>query len=614
MNDVMTELLDELRRSSDKFEDTLLLVMSDHGQNMHGDHGGATWEEVDSFLFAMSMKKRPFEVPQKFRTPCRSFPEYGSEACYSAIPQINLAPSLALLLGFAIPYGSLGTVSPELWFLASSQTAERDHQHWIQSYADALQVNSAQVQRYLKAYSTAFTASSLSQASDAELGAILERAEESKKLSYVGGSDSVGSTEDAQERIRQLEQAILLYQTYLAGVADIARAAWTQFTPGYMVLGVILLVVSAFLILTLFVSVRSRLDTAIALVGLVLQPAGLLSNSFIVAEDSVVHFCQTTIILLLLGAVVHGQAARPAHGWRDGFYSICLIGASWQVSMILQEDHYSSKTRLMWSLCCLLTTGCLSTSSSSSVWVHSICGIDLRVSAEDISVKPADRIPRGRVTYPSSRGEEQNKHPVRVTDSDGTIPDVSNQRWCELMTMLDRDLQFWFPLLLALIASFWIFSELVASPDDSTSKLSASVFQWPKQMSGEEQAYISNGIPRLVYALALVCLPLRNGFQTLVYRRESHLTHTAGVADEADGKLPWLGRVAVACLRRNLLLVATLTLVLGPACAPVMLCSMFLACYLLVRAETRELSTLDDDVMLCAVPVTETCPPGRAQL
>eukprot|EP00961_Rhodomonas_salina_P022169 298088-Rhodomonas_salina.1 len=34
--------------------ETLLLLFGDHGQTISGDHGGATLEEVESFLFAFS--------------------------------------------------------------------------------------------------------------------------------------------------------------------------------------------------------------------------------------------------------------------------------------------------------------------------------------------------------------------------------------------------------------------------------------------------------------------------------------------------------------------------------------------------------------------------------
>ncbi len=62
------------------------------------------------------------------------------------VDQIDLAPSLALLLGFPIPFGSLGKVIPELFFTGDD---------WLSRYRslnEALFVNAVQVLEYLREY------------------------------------------------------------------------------------------------------------------------------------------------------------------------------------------------------------------------------------------------------------------------------------------------------------------------------------------------------------------------------------------------------------------------------------------------------------------------------
>lgn len=44
-------------------ENTMLLVMGDHGQTLNGDHGGGTAEEVETAIFALSSKNPPTTLP-----------------------------------------------------------------------------------------------------------------------------------------------------------------------------------------------------------------------------------------------------------------------------------------------------------------------------------------------------------------------------------------------------------------------------------------------------------------------------------------------------------------------------------------------------------------------
>ncbi|EEB08357.1 pig-O [Schizosaccharomyces japonicus yFS275] len=84
-------------------EDTLLVVMGDHGMDKKGDHGGDSFEECNSALWLYS--KRP------------AFKRLNDERNdVNTVLQVDLAPTLSLLLGNPIPYGSLGSIIPEPFY------------------------------------------------------------------------------------------------------------------------------------------------------------------------------------------------------------------------------------------------------------------------------------------------------------------------------------------------------------------------------------------------------------------------------------------------------------------------------------------------------------------
>lgn len=124
-------------------DDTLLVLMGDHGMDRKGDHGGDTELETTAAVWFYS-KGRPLlhpsaQIPPQL-LPREIFP--GATVPHRSIQQIDLVPTLALLLGLPIPYNSLGSVVPELfWHDLEGRTFNR-----------ALELNSAQVKQYLQTY------------------------------------------------------------------------------------------------------------------------------------------------------------------------------------------------------------------------------------------------------------------------------------------------------------------------------------------------------------------------------------------------------------------------------------------------------------------------------
>lgn len=68
-------------------ESTFLLVMGDHGQTLNGDHGGGTAEEVETSIFAMSLKDPPCSIPAELDTSFCKLDLDGNELCIGTFQQ-----------------------------------------------------------------------------------------------------------------------------------------------------------------------------------------------------------------------------------------------------------------------------------------------------------------------------------------------------------------------------------------------------------------------------------------------------------------------------------------------------------------------------------------------
>ena len=131
-----------LRRAIDALSDdkTVLVVMGDHGMDAKGDHGGESDDEVEAALWLYS--KQPFFGRLE---PGHAAPP--PDAKTRPVAQIDLVPTLALLLGLPIPFNNLGAPIPEAFIGA-------DGKGWG-NLADANALAAAQIERYQRAYAEA---------------------------------------------------------------------------------------------------------------------------------------------------------------------------------------------------------------------------------------------------------------------------------------------------------------------------------------------------------------------------------------------------------------------------------------------------------------------------
>ncbi|KOS19031.1 GPI ethanolamine phosphate transferase 3 [Escovopsis weberi] len=142
MNDFVARLTESID------DDTLLVVMGDHGMDGKGDHGGESDDEVEAALWMYS--KRPVFG--------RTAPEHAippATAKIRPVNQIDLVPTLALLLGIPIPFNNLGKPIEEAFAGPSGDD-------WA-NLATVSRIASAGIERYQESY---FAARGMSRASE----------------------------------------------------------------------------------------------------------------------------------------------------------------------------------------------------------------------------------------------------------------------------------------------------------------------------------------------------------------------------------------------------------------------------------------------------------------
>ena len=276
----------ETLRADARFAETLFFVFGDHGMTDHGDHGGGTADETESFLL----------VYHPWASKCTESGKMPDET----MPQVDFAPTLASLVGVPIPYGNLGTVNEKIFNIAHGGKPRDDDA--FTAYSHAVFSNAEQIWTYINTYGDAERSSPF-------------RAEDETRL-----RDVMHRMTRESNPTRKLTHAL----EFMKMTADIARAQWAEFGLWRMTIGFVALVgavsanafaayaltyddgdnahTSTTLMKTTKDEANNEDYTIVATVGVVLvalASVSRLSNSYVVEERSMSQFLFATYVVAL---------------------------------------------------------------------------------------------------------------------------------------------------------------------------------------------------------------------------------------------------------------------------------------------------------------------------
>ena len=203
--------------------ETLLVVMGDHGMDIKGDHGGESDDEVEAALWMYSKKGI-----------------FGRDSIESALPprtakerpvgQIDLVPTLALLLGLPIPYNNLGAPIREAFIGRSGSN--------LKILASVNALAAAQINRYLEKYSIARGLESHIITGPKALWT---------RASSIWAEIVTSKTND----VGQYRHASITFSEYQVETLRICRSLWARFDITSMLAGIVVLLM-ALMVLILY--------------------------------------------------------------------------------------------------------------------------------------------------------------------------------------------------------------------------------------------------------------------------------------------------------------------------------------------------------------------------
>jgi hypothetical protein len=279
--------------------DALLLVFGDHGMSDDGNHGGASREETDSGLFVYS--KEPFDLApdtewypgQEARSPWQVAPVQSRASLPRMVSQVDLVPTLSLLLGIPVPYSSMGGIIPEL--LVGQSPGTLSH---------SLLANSLQVLRYVRRLGQ----------EGADVSPSVLHDLEHELYTAMHMHYRLLSGEDDEEGHANVNVA---YKRFLDSALELGRSIFTEFDLPLMTIGVVLLVIALALLAAPVVVSRAAegrhfkvKDPASVYVAAVLVWA--LVHAAAGISDNGIHLEPTAHAVAVIILAILGQRAMAA--------------------------------------------------------------------------------------------------------------------------------------------------------------------------------------------------------------------------------------------------------------------------------------------------------------
>ena len=343
-------LMDRLDESDESCH--AAIIFGDHGMTADGNHGGGTEEEIAAALFvhlsrgcpapAMSYRTSSDKNDKADGTPSNPYPlqlemQRKSElvdAVFGAVHQIDLVPTLSMLLGLPIPFANLGSIAPSL---VPGFTAEQA--------ATALALNAAQVWRYFTVYSE--QANRLPGLRDLEqdLDMAVSVFQKAVKAAVSVDAQDESQAQDSDDYV----QAAILFKSFLQNALELGQRVWTRFdgfgmTGGICVLGIGLILFALPLILELLRGMSKSLYIPVSHISEMVLAAifmlflcGLLtfSNSYILEEENSIMYC-LAVLSMALALRIRGTTSIAANtSGSSGETILSSLTTPWKMVLVI---------------------------------------------------------------------------------------------------------------------------------------------------------------------------------------------------------------------------------------------------------------------------------------
>ncbi|KAK5172755.1 mannose-ethanolamine phosphotransferase gpi13 [Saxophila tyrrhenica] len=252
MTDKLQQMDRVFRSMIERLDDsTLLVVMGDHGMDAKGDHGGESDDEVEAALWMYSKKG-------VFGRSDPAFAEPPATAKVRPVGQIDLVPTLALLLGIPIPFNNLGQPIEEAFI--GKKGAD------YKNMAEVSRLTAHQIHGYQGEYAKARNLDESATSSTQQLW----------RMAGQTWDEAVQSRNSADGAWKKAYQ---VYKAYEDENLRLCKNLWARFDLNSMMMGIIALVGTFAVIVMYAQSIqgdRAGLTPALLLHGLVGMSCGVV--------------------------------------------------------------------------------------------------------------------------------------------------------------------------------------------------------------------------------------------------------------------------------------------------------------------------------------------------
>ncbi|KAG4302094.1 hypothetical protein PCANB_001624 [Pneumocystis canis] len=199
----LIEMDTTIRKIMDKLQDdTLLIVLGDHGMDEKGNHGGDSLNETTSAFWMYSKKTASLEFSSNI----------------SSISQLDFVPTFCFLMGIPIPYNNLGGPILEAFFYNKDL-------NW-KNYSQAAKITAYQIKRYIESYKNNYN---------------LEIPDEKKINLDMENIEHKFSQNDFQNSDEFWKEIFFQYIIYQQTILNKFRKIWVKFDIWAIIAGIIIL-------------------------------------------------------------------------------------------------------------------------------------------------------------------------------------------------------------------------------------------------------------------------------------------------------------------------------------------------------------------------------------